>query len=188
MISAPNTTMTPEQCGTDPCNLDAIRIMTSAVHEIRETLQCVAEGSLVAGAMHNHPGKTPVEAATIEAARIKRECDELKRFSDHFLDGIKAFQKANSPKYSAAAKRLFELMNQVESLKAKQKWGMSDLSVKRKKLEELGLPAPEIDRLAPMADATAEIDAELARTMDEITRIEAYLKTYAAGPLPFEVA
>lgn len=188
MLTAPNTTLTPELCATEFCDREAMNELMGVAAEIQATARELTGATLVAIAMHNHPGKTPAEAAKREAARIKRECAALVKFSGDVQAGIAAFQKANAPKLDAAVRHLNGLRFQLVHQEANRRGAESAQTEKRAKLADAGLPAAEIERLAPMEDATTLIDAELARLKAEVETVEAYLSTGAAGPLPFKEA
>lgn len=188
MIVAPNTTPTPELCATDCCDREAMRHMTDAVAEVQATLRELMPAALVAIAANSHPDKTPAEAAKREAARLKRECAALAKLSKDVQANINTFQQANLPKMNAAVRHLDGLRVQLVHQEANLRGAESAQKEKRAKLTELGLPKAEIERLAPMAEATTLIDAELARLKAEIELVEAYLRTSAAGPLPFKEA
>lgn len=188
MLTAPNTTLTPELCATDCCDREAMRHMVDAVAEVQATLRELMPAALVAVAMSSHPDKTPAEAAKREAARLKRECAALVTLSKDVQANINTFQQANLPKMNAAVRHLDGLRVQLVHQEANRRSAGDAQMEKRAKMAELGLPEAEIDRLAPMEQSTAVLDAEIARLHAEIELVEAYLRTSAAGPLPFKEA
>lgn len=187
MLTAPNTTLTPELCATDFCDREAMRHMVDAIAEVQATLRELMPAALVAVAMSSHPDKTPAEAAKREAARLKRECAALVTLSKDVQANINTFQQANLPKMNAAVRHLDGLRVQLAHQEQSNRRIMSEQMERRNKLAELGLPQAEIDRLAPMNPAPV-VDADIARLQAEIEKIEQYLHTSAAGPLPFKEA
>ncbi len=188
MITAPSITLTPEACATEFCDREAMNELMGVAAEMQATMRELTGAALVAIAMHNHPGKSPEDAAKREAARIRRECAALAKFSNDVQAGIKDFREANRPKADAAVARLSGLRTQIAHQEVSRGTATSALMAKRAKLKDAGLSVEEVDRLAPIDQATALIDAEIARLQAEIEKVETFLNRGGAGPLPFQVA